>query len=541
MKDSLVTFGLLAVVQGLPHQQVPLGYPTQRQNPLDASFDKLAEHALKEFQVPGFSVAVIKGNDTFAKGYGFAELPDKKATADTLYFTGSTAKSFTAASILQLIEKHEDISLDSKIEDFISWKLQDDYAQTHATLEDALSHRTGMPRHDLSYGGPNFTDQDMIDSLQYLPLTKELRQGWQYCNMMFIVLSSIIEKLSGSTLAKYLKTHIWEPLGMSNTFMDLDAAKATGSLAMGYYYDNTTKKYLPHDYQDPVFLAGAGGIISSVSDYAKYLRAVMHEDPALLGLNSYRQLKTARMITPPFLSEELFTGPVSYGLGWMFSVYNGYEVIHHSGGVPGFATNMLYVPERDWAVVSVTNADVGGSPVVLLATFELLDRELGEKKRPDVSSIWSNMMSIRLMIMKQLRSIAFPEAPPPDRAIPHALPLDAYTGSFFNPGYRHVNITLAQPTTYVGIPVPSEDGMILHADATDKTWKHVLDFEHVNAEHFLVRYHFDTKDAKNFDLETEAMRAEFEIDSAGGVARLGLGYEPSMGFDNLIWFDRVTM
>jgi hypothetical protein len=167
-----------------------------------------------------------------------------------------------------------------------------------------------------------------------------------------------------------------------------------------------------------------------------------------------------------------------------------------------------------------------------------LDRALGTKKSPDVGEIWNNMTTIRRDVMKNLRNIAFPDAPPPKKAIKHALPLDAYTGSYWNPGYRSINITLVPPPKYVGIPIPSEDGLILHADVTNRTWLHVLDFEHVNAEHFLVRWHSKKDDATNFDLETEAMKAEFEIGSNSKVARMGLGYEPLMGND-LIWFDKV--
>jgi len=321
MKLVVLLFSSLpVVVHGLPYQQVPLGYPTFRQTPLDESFDKLAEHALKEFNVPGFSIAVVKGNETFAKGYGVAELPDTKASADTLYFTGSTTKSFTAASILKLIAESKNsthqLSLQTKISNLIPWKLQDDYVRSHATLEDALSHRTGMPRHDMAYGGPNYTATDLIDAMQYLPLTKEIRQEWQYCNMMYLVLSQIVETLSGTALSKFFQTNIWDPLGMSNTFMDMDAAKKTSNLAKGYYYDNSTAKYLAHDYVDPEFVSGAGGIISSVSDYAIYLRAMLQKDLAILDPVSFAELRKARMlIGPMFGPDPIFTGPNSYGLG----------------------------------------------------------------------------------------------------------------------------------------------------------------------------------------------------------------------------------
>jgi len=67
--------------------------------------------------------------------------------------------------------------------DFI---LPSDYATLHLTLEDAASHRNGMPRHDYSYAGPGFSVRDVVRSLRYLPMTTEPRTLFQYCNMMYV-------------------------------------------------------------------------------------------------------------------------------------------------------------------------------------------------------------------------------------------------------------------------------------------------------------------------------------------------------------------
>ncbi|KIV99773.1 uncharacterized protein PV09_08579 [Verruconis gallopava] len=542
MKCFSLLYLAIPVVHGLPRVQTPLGYPTSREFPFDQSFDKIAEKALKDYQVPGFSVSIVDCQDTHAKGYGIARFPSTKATADTLYFTASTTKSFTAASILKLIEEYEktpyQLSLRTKIIDIVPWKLQDDYVTTHATLEDALSHRTGLPRHDMSYGGPNFTIDDLLRSLPHLPLTREIRQEFQYCNIMFVILTRVIEKLSGTSIAQFFKNNIWQPLGMNNTFMNVEEAKMTGLLADGHWFNNDTGSFDVYPTIDPLFVAGAGGAISSVTDYAKYLRAMLNDDLSILSAASYRELRTGRIVTPS-LPLGMDQGPAAYSLGWFVSVYEGYELIQHTGGVPGFATLMLYVPELDWAVSVMANAAEGGSVLLFRIGLELLGRRIKLRHVPDVDGLWRNASRIRLDIMKNLRAVAFPDAPPPDRAVRHALPLAAYTGVYQHPAYQRINITLAPAPTYVGVPVPStgDDGRILHADVQNRTWPHVLDFEHVNAEHFLVRTHY-LKDAKNFDLETEAMRAEFEVGSDSTVSRMGLGYEAMMGKD-LIWFERV--
>lgn len=177
-------------------------------------------------------------------------------TPQTLFYTASTTKSFTAAAVSLLIDDaanstssealHWDTPLAKLIrEDFV---LPDEYTTLHATLEDALAHRTGMPRHDFSYGGPNVSVRDVVQNLRHLPMTAEIRVRWQYCNMMYITISHFIEKWTGIGLGDFLRTRIYEPLLMNSTFFSLKEAQAAASgggadLATPYYWKNHTQRY----------------------------------------------------------------------------------------------------------------------------------------------------------------------------------------------------------------------------------------------------------------------------------------------------------
>ena len=134
--------------------------------------------------------------------------------------------------------------------------LPEEYVTLHATIEDALSHRTGMPRHDLSYVGRNLTLQDLVRTLRYLPITAEIRTRWQYCNMMYMTISHFIETWSGMWLGDFLRTRIYEPLNMTNTFFSLsDAQEAHSSseviVATPYYWKNRTQEYRALPLTDP--------------------------------------------------------------------------------------------------------------------------------------------------------------------------------------------------------------------------------------------------------------------------------------------------
>ena len=315
-----------------------------------------------------------------------------------MYYTGSTTKSFTAAAILKLIEDTADsenpVKLDSPISDFVDFVVPDDYASRHATLEDLLCHRTGMPAHDLSYGGPNFTLSEMVRNLRQLPMTAELRQRWQYCNMMFCTLSHAIETITGSWLGDVFHDWFWKPLKMHRTFLSLEDARRAAQtdpktvVARGYTWDNKTQQHYPEEYVTDEFVGGAGGIISSVMDYSLYLRALIYMDARILSGASYDELRTPRVLNG------LPAGPgnpfvfSAYGLGWQFGYYRGHILYHHGGSVPGFASWMVYIPEKEIGLVMMGNTDESSALVELILATELLQRvfDVPADERIDVES-----------------------------------------------------------------------------------------------------------------------------------------------------------
>lgn len=163
---------------------------------------------------------------SLTQGYGIASYPSTPVTPSTLFLGGSTTKAFTAAAMALLISSGNFSSLawDTPIATLIrdDFVLRDPYLTDHVTIEDALSHRTGMPRHDFSYGGVDERGEkrdvrDLVRSLRELPVSAGVRVRFQYCNMMFVVVSYVVERLMGVWLGDFLRERIWEPLGMRST------------------------------------------------------------------------------------------------------------------------------------------------------------------------------------------------------------------------------------------------------------------------------------------------------------------------------------
>ncbi|EME86447.1 uncharacterized protein MYCFIDRAFT_172198 [Pseudocercospora fijiensis CIRAD86] len=145
---------------------------------LDQSFDSQAEELLRLLNVPGLSVAIVRGNDFESKGYGYARIPSAPATGDTLYYTGSTTKAFVATLAAMMVENNthfKDLKWSTPLASLLEgdFALSEEYQSLHTTLEDALSHRSGLPRHDASYGWGNASMFENIRRMRHLPLTAE--------------------------------------------------------------------------------------------------------------------------------------------------------------------------------------------------------------------------------------------------------------------------------------------------------------------------------------------------------------------------------
>ncbi len=318
-------------------------------------------------------------------------------------------------------------------EDFV---LADEYTTVHATIEDALSHRTGMPRHDTSWARPNITVRDVVQNLRHLPMTAEIRTRFQYCNMMYVAVSHFIETWTGMWLGDFLRTRIYEPLSMASTFFSLsDAQKATDSggpsLATPYYWTNKNKTYHSLPWVDAPHASGCGATISNVLDYSKWLRCMMTRS-APLSPAGHRALHLPRIMSGhlPEEPEQMtgFRGSDNYALGWEVSNYRGEVLNWHTGGLPGFTTIMMYSPRLQWGITMMANGGTGAVNQILI--FKLIDDMLGipEHDRFDWAPMFERSELQALEILRNARALMYPSAPIANDSIPLALPLESYAG-----------------------------------------------------------------------------------------------------------------
>ena len=535
--------------------------PLESKSPWTDEFNKFVHQTLDYWHVPGLSIAVVDGNETYSKGYGISTFPSQNVAPSTLFYTGSTTKAFTACALALLISDSTNttspLSWRTPIASLIrdDFVLPEEYATSHVTLEDAASHRTGMPRHDASYGGPDFSIRDVVRSFRNLPMTREIRTEWQYCNMMYTTLSYVIETLTGQWLGNVLWERIWKSLNMTRTYFSLgDAEQAVGNgeaeLARGYMWNNLSQEYVPLPRVDLAVVSGAGSVISNVLDYAKWLRFLIDKAEPLPEAQ-HEELRTPR-IDAKMRAYPAFTGQQSYALGWNVLNYRGQPLIAHDGGLPGFGATIGYLPNTKFGFAMMGNTDGTSNFVCETLVFRLLDDYLGvrEEERYEFAPLVEDQLSRRVEDLKNPKGSLYPTAPNGTDRLPHSRQLQEYAGVYSNPGYRNFTIDLSSesldsagrthPQSPLGVnSFQAKQHLTLK---TNRTWPVHFDFEHISGEFFIGRAYFvqgmEQPDLHD-PLHVQLTKVEFRMGEDGRVKEVGALLEPMMG-EEKIWFRKVA-
>lgn len=518
-------------------------------NPLNEDFAKYARSIIDHFHVPGLSISVVHNGKIHSDGYGTAVFPNVPAKADTMYFVGSTTKSFTAAALTLLMDDksksseafHWNTTVSSLIRD--DFVLTDDYINKHVTLEDLASHRTGFPRHDLSYGTKGLrTVRDTVRNMRLLPFTAGFREKYMYCNYTWATLGYLVDIISQIPLGDFLRSRIWKPLGMDSTYLTLKDAQAAEQtdgkhLARGYTWDERTQDYYEDPYLDIGPIAGAGSMISNVEDYAKYLE-MMLERSKPLSEEAHIQLRRARIVDVADI-EAPYGGVQTYALGWDIAPYRGINIISHDGGLFGFGALMAYVPELKFGVTMFANTAATSNYAERTLMFKLLDDilQVPKHERHDWLKQYDDSTEKQLTKLKNTRSTAF-GATPPEKPLPMSQPFDAYEGDYWSDGYKGLTFKISKPNSRIPL-LSNKTESVLRASVMDRVWPGYIELEHITGEYF-VAWLVTPKGKPEDNVESirDGFAAEFKIGADGQPSELGIALEEDMK-DEKIWFRRV--
>ena len=402
------------------------------------SIDRFVAEQLAIWEVPGCAVAAVQdGQVVLAAGWGQRDLDTKlPVTADTLFAIGSTTKAFTAATVGALVDDGL-LDWERPLRDYVpEIQLHDPVVSDRLTVVDLLSHRSGLPRHEMVWlGHPGRSRAELVRRLRFLPLSKDLRQAFQYCNLGYLAAGYAVEVLSGTPWEDYLRGRLLTPLGMGRSNLSVDEMSADPDHATAY--ERRQGVVVPVPQRPITALAPAGAINSCAADLTRWLLAQLG-DGQLDGQAVMSAATVARQHEPHIVLPEDRTFPAStrhaYGLGWFVGRYRGHRLLEHGGGIDGFLTECMLLPDDGIGVAVMTNTT--SSVMTPVVAYRILDELLGLEPldwfssfKPRYDTIMAGMREAR-----QARRVV------PDAPLPR--PLDAYAGEYEHPGYGTLTLTL---------------------------------------------------------------------------------------------------
>ncbi|KHN98443.1 beta-lactamase family protein [Metarhizium album ARSEF 1941] len=486
---------------------------------------------IRKYHVPGLAIAIVHNDTTASKAFGMASFdPPKPMTADTLLDIASASKSLTAASVALLVndENYPDVTYEAEM----ATLLPDDFVMPGqgcyqgVTVEDILSHRSGMASHDNSYLGVRSNNPDTAQSvtrnLRNLAPAAPIRSKFIYSNIMFAVASYLVEKKTGLTFANFLQKHFFRPLRMISSTLQPGGARNRGlgyRISPGHWWDHKTNKYSTFMTPDFPEAQGAGSIVTSVNDYIKYVKALMNQEEPFTE-DVYEGLIRPRIIISPDEAPRPFSSPPLYATGWEVHHYRGHMFIIHDGCISGSSSSHFFVPDFKFGAVIMCNSDSGSLVAdILVQTFldELLS--VPQDQRVDWDEVLYEMSPEKKVHdeeeqIEEERQRLCPGIKVPE---PQTMPLDAYTGEYRNPGWGRLAVQVKRDALFI--------------DCTDRSYVFTLNFQHVSGQDkYIVLYREVTQGP------SVPLRAEFTLEN-DVATRLGIAFDEDL--DDYIWFDKV--
>jgi CubicO group peptidase (beta-lactamase class C family) len=440
----MVVLSVVAPIPSAAQEKSAKAMPTAVAKPALGDFDDFVNQALKDWKVPGAAVAVVQGDKVILlKGYGYRDLEKQlPVTQDTLFAIGSITKSFTVTTLGMEMDEGK-VDWDKPVRDYLpAFKMYDPVLTEQMMIRDLITHRSGLPRHDMVWYSSDFSREDIISRLRYLEPNKPLRSTFQYNNLMFMTAGYIAGLLNSKTWEDTIRERILSPLGMKGTNFSLKDSQSSPDFALPYRKGNDVKaevKRMPFDEQCPdrCAIGPAGEINSSVADMSRYVLFHLNkgklEGKALLSENNAIQMQTPQMVlqgTPDYKEES----EASYGMGFFISQYRGHKRVEHGGNLDGFSAELAFLPNDGIGVVVLTNLDGTGLPGAI--AWNVFDRLLGLDQVP-----WSQRYLQQEIKGRESEQEAKNKGYVPHKTDTHpSHDMKDYVGDYGHPGYGVVSV-----------------------------------------------------------------------------------------------------
>lgn len=463
--------------------------------------DAYVARALKTFEVPGIAVAIVKdGKVVVAKGYGVKKRGEAAPVDEnTLFGIGSNTKAFTTAVLATLVDEGK-IKWDDPVYQYLpGFQMFDPYVSHEMTIRDLITHRSGLGlgAGDLLFWPPTtFTRDEIVYKLRFMKPVTSFRSSFAYDNLLYIAAGQIIEYVTGKSWEENISERILQPLGMKTTNLSNQAFKPGDNYAWPHSTIGGQPlraiDFIPMDNAAP-----AGSINSSVVEMAKWMLLQLNHGKftdrsgQLFSEANSWEMWSAQTILP--LGKD--TGPLAvlrskfaaYGLGWRLQDYHGRKLVGHTGGVAGFVSRVMLVPEENLGVVVLTNSETRAMETIL---YHVLDAYFGLPQTDWIAAF----KAVKEKATKEAEEVMKKAADARTADAKPSLPLGKYAGVYTDAWYGPATMRI-------------ENGKLVFS--LDHTPKAVGDVEHWRYDTFKVTW----RDRLIEDaFLTFALNAEGEID-----------------------------
>jgi CubicO group peptidase (beta-lactamase class C family) len=474
-----------------------------------ADFEARVEAVRMAAEVPGMAIAIVEnGEVALARGFGVRKMGGpEKVDSDTIFMTGSTGKAMTAAALATLVDAGK-LKWDDPVTNYIpGFQMYDPWVTREMTIRDLLVHRSGLglgagdllviPRGTLSRA-------EVVRRIRFIKPASSFRSGYAYDNILYIVAGHVIDQVSGQTYEEYVREHVFKPAGMlhstsdeAHRFATPNRASPHGRVGQAVRGIGPLKLLDEHDNLAPASTP-AGLLAISANDLARWLQIQLARGKVPGGGQLFSEASSAEMWTPQTIEpigpalpglEEMTPNFQQYALGWEVRDYAGAKIIWHSGGIFGFVTVVVLIPEKNVGFAITQNSEDGQARFGLM--YELLDHYLGRPKKDwpaAITKFRQERFAAALAAMNE-------KAAAPVKSKP-TLPPDKYAGRYVDAWYGAIQI------------------------ASDKKGL-TLDFTNTpNMRGKLTHWQYDTFIARFDDPGIEAAYVTFSLGAEGKVERI---------------------
>ena len=362
--NSRIPVVTLLCVLGLV--RVPLLHADEPLPGLSRSYDESAlvnwlHSRTLEDAIPGGTFAIVtREGVTHLQTFGVKSVDTHASiTQDSIFRLASVSKTFAGTAAAILVDQHLQ-DWNSPLSDLIpGLTIGTDSSSRTITLKQVVSHSTGLMPHSYSNLLDAGVNYDKIrGQFDQIPTVCAPGKCYGYQNVVFSLVADVVEVRTGASYEKYIEEQLFKPLGMTTASIGLEPyelsvdATVPHSKVRGDWRPTTTNAAY-------YSVAPASGVNASINDMTLWVRANLGAFPDVLSPEQLANLHEPIIATPHGNYFNRWSGleKAYYATGWRVFDYRGLRAIHHGGGVRGYRSEVVFVPERNIGMVLMLNAE----------------------------------------------------------------------------------------------------------------------------------------------------------------------------------------